>query len=334
MDGRSFEEFTITRKLDEGTFSTVYLGEDKENNPVAIKNITKTSSSKRIANELRFLMDLKGEKGIIPLLNIKREEDEIFMVFPYIQAYDFRDILESKLSDIKCYMYQLLVALQSIHQQGIIHRDIKPSNFLFDWSTKKGYLIDFGLSQRVPEKEESAVKEKKRRFFFNTEAIKQTTKSKSSLPPGYLIKDTRPAMSASRSGTRGFRAPEVLFRVETQGTAIDIWNAGVILLSILCKKYPYFTARDDLNALVEIGNIFGEEELKDAAKSYKRVLRSNIEELQRPRIPFIKVITMCLGKEPSFPHSVYDLLDKMLALKNTERITAEEALRHPFFQEE
>jgi serine/threonine protein kinase len=40
-----------------------------------------------------------------------------------------------------------------------------------------------------------------------------------------------------RGGTRGFRAPEVLLRCVKQTVAIDIWSAGVILLSILSARF-------------------------------------------------------------------------------------------------
>ena len=40
-------------------------------------------------------------------------------------------------------------------------------------------------------------------------------------------------------------------------TAIDIWSAGVILLSILTHKFPCFNSNDDTEALLEIAAIFG-----------------------------------------------------------------------------
>lgn len=33
----------------------------------------------------------------------------------------------------------------------------------------------------------------------------------------------------ARSGTRGFRAPEVLLKISAQTTAIDIWSAGIVI---------------------------------------------------------------------------------------------------------
>lgn len=49
--------------------------------------------------------------------------------------------------------------------------------------------------------------------------------------------------------------------------AIDMWSAGVILLSILSKKYPFFRADDDITALAEIAFLVGTKEMKEAAGS-------------------------------------------------------------------
>ena len=47
---------------------------------------------------------------------------------------------------------------------------------------------------------------------------------------------------AHREGTRGFRAPEVLLRKHEQGPPIDVWAAGVIVLSLATRRYPVFQA--------------------------------------------------------------------------------------------
>lgn len=57
----------------------------------------------------------------------------------------------------------------------------------------------------------------------------------------------------NRGGTRGFRAPEVLLKVAHQTTAIDIWSAGVIMLSMLCNRFPVLSHKpDDDVSLLEI----------------------------------------------------------------------------------
>ncbi|XP_077290441.1 non-specific serine/threonine protein kinase Cdc7-like [Arctopsyche grandis] len=67
---------------------------------------------------------------------------------------------------------------------------------------------------------------------------------------------------ASRSGTQGFRPPEVLLKYADQTTAVDIWACGVIFLSFLSGCYPFFRGSDDLTALAELITLFGSSRLK------------------------------------------------------------------------
>lgn len=79
---------------------------------------------------------------------------------------------------------------------------------------------------------------------------------------------SRKQQVAPRAGTPGFRAPEVLTKCPNQGTAIDMWSAGVILLSLLSGRYPFFKASDDLIALTQIMTIRGSKETIEAAKTF------------------------------------------------------------------
>ena len=134
---------------------------------------------------------------------------------------------------IKNYMINLLAGCEYIHSLGIIHRDIKPTNFLYNVELGRGVLCDFGLAQ-VP----NCFLD----WFFNVTSIqgpnemnkvekyleKERANASSANPRrerdlnnkqlGYYSKDPRPPLKANRAGTRGFRAPEILFRVQHQTT--------------------------------------------------------------------------------------------------------------------
>ncbi|XP_042353812.1 cell division cycle 7-related protein kinase isoform X1 [Plectropomus leopardus] len=83
---------------------------------------------------------------------------------------------------------------------------------------------------------------------------------------------SRKQQVAPRAGTPGFRAPEVLTKCPNQGTAIDVWSAGVILLSLLSGRYPFFKASDDLIALTQIMTIRGSRETIQAAKAFGKAV--------------------------------------------------------------
>lgn len=51
-------------------------------------------------------------------------------------------------------------------------------------------------------------------------------------------------------------------------SAIDMWSAGVIFISLLSGRYPFYKASDDLTALAQIMTIRGSRETIQAAKTF------------------------------------------------------------------
>lgn len=178
---------------------------------------------------------------------------------------------------------------------------------------------------------------------------------------------------APRAGTPGYRPSEVLLKYPNQTTAVDVWAAGVILISILSGCYPFFKGTDDYNALAEIITVFGDAVVKKTAAMLGRnvcisrkkqplhlrklcIRLRNRCKIQIQNTPFTdstNVEKMCdncqqltvdclcqnTGQNADFsgdiyPDSVYDLLAKLLAISPSNRISAGDALDHPFFTEE
>lgn len=153
---------------------------------------------------------------------------------------------------------------------------------------------------------------------------------------------------APRAGTAGFRAPEVLLKSPSQDTAIDIWSAGTIFLSILSARYPFFRAQDDMGYLAQIISVLGSQECIRAAASFGKVLTLS------ESFPPVDLSTTCLrlratqmamyqathtpsqlnpltNSWDTLRMDAFDLLAKMLDPNPSTRITAEQALKHPFF---
>lgn len=331
---------------------------------VALKRIYMTSSPERIANELEIMEELRGCRNTIQLITAFRHNDQVFAVMPFHPNDDYR-VFYRYLDPphIRSYFRSLLRALKDIHRRGIIHRDVKPANFLFDYETAHGVVVDFGLAERYepPSKIQcqhsaasitkphgsrikTAVTEKVEGAFY--EAAK-----KLSLPEGrvgFLAQDNRPSIKANRAGTRGFRAPEVLLKCPDQTFAIDIWAVGIMLLSVLCHKFPIFNSSDDVEALMEIGAMFGPNSLAKCAFLHNRTIISNLPSLKEDKSHHsLTNLVLTLNPrlyQPPDPNcsaeearahiesmdSAIDLLKKLLAMDATKRYTAHEALMHPF----
>jgi cell division control protein 7 len=99
----------------------------------------------------------------------------------------------------------------------------------------------------------------------------------------------RANQSAPRAGTPGYRSPEVLMKCPSQSTAVDIWSAGVIFLSLLTRRYPFFQASDDMTALAQIISVMGSNEVQKAALTYSKLNHSIelfLRELRLKCIPY------------------------------------------------
>lgn len=303
------ERYRLIDKIGEGTFSTVYKAEAvdgtvllgsqlwkspplhrvsatklkkaKPKNPlVALKQIYVTSSPNRIHNELNLLFLLSGNSHVAPLLDILRYQDQVLAILPFYRHADFRDFYRDlPIKGIKKYMWELLLGLDFVHSKDIIHRDLKPTNFLYDPFKGKGVLVDFGLAEKQQPLSASSRSSNSCPCLSKDRPAKSYSK-RLNIKAAYPKLDQRPPRRANRAGTRGFRAPEVLFKCTNQCTKIDIWSAGVIGLSLMARKFPLFNSPDDIDALMEIMLLFGVEKLQKCAELHGCGLELNATDLQ------------------------------------------------------
>ena len=357
-----------------GTFSTVYKAEDKmydyynndwkdqigdskwtpppvrkshnalrsprrQTRYVAIKKIYVTSSPSRIFNELDLLKDLRNCAAVCPLITAFRHTDQVIAILPYFRHSDFRSYFrDMTIPDIAIYLRSLFTALKGCHAHQILHRDIKPTNFLYDPSTQHGVLVDFGLAEREGSESKPClcheVRDQRRARQVNS-VWAQTVNGQNQT--GHPKNDTRPSKRANRAGTRGFRAPEVLFKCTEQTTSIDIWSAGVILLTILSKRFPFFNSADDVEAMIEIATIFGARKMKAAALLHGCVFETSIPTVGTQGFTLEKIILWSTCRTDDKPLTreeklAVGFLEKCMDLDPSRRLTAEQALEHEFLR--
>ncbi|KAM4796695.1 mitogen-activated protein kinase 13 isoform 2-T2 [Rhinophrynus dorsalis] len=126
--------------------------------------------------------------------------------------------------------------------------------------------------------------------------------------------------------TRWYRAPEVILSWMHYNKTVDVWSVGCIMGEMLTGK-PLFKGKDYLDQLTQILKVTGVpgpefiQKLEDmAAKKYIQSL---------PKLPK-KDFSLLF---PSASDLAVDLLEKMLELDVEKRLTATEALEHPYFDE-
>ena len=365
------QRYRLINRIGEGTFSTVYKAEDllyehyknewdldaqyeaahgtsstNKHKPrfVAIKKIYVTSSPLRILNELELLHDLRESPNVCPLITAFRHQDQVIAILPFFQHKDFRDYYRDfTIADMRVYFQSLFTALKSTHETAIIHRDIKPTNFLYSPTQRRGVLVDFGLAEREGTdwthcacmyQQSDRVKRINSSVYASTHAA--AVASGQTVPLTYPQNDQRSSRRANRAGTRGFRAPEVLLKCTHQSVQIDVWSCGVILLTFLSKRFPFFHSADDIDAFIELCTIFGKKKMKENAYLHGQVMQTNIPTIGDTGHSWEKVLLWCTSrskKEEGLSAEELEAVEFMkrcLELDPSKRITASEALDHPF----
>ena len=325
--------FNMIKCIGRGTFGIVMLGEMKHapNVKCAMKYLMPTTCI-YAHSEIKALRIIGKHTNVVELITAVRHEDQVVLVFPYFEHDHFTCFLKSvNLVDVKFYMLSLLSALAYIHSKGIIHRDVKPSNFLYNRQHRTGKLIDFGLANHLTMPHMVHRK--------NTVFKKPCTLKKCKVKQIHCCHDdasvcdvcmSRRPKKVLRSGTPGYRAPEILLGYAHQSTSIDIWSAGVILLSLLSKKYPFFCPPNDLHALAEIIQIFGSDVCVHAAQKLGISLNSSE---YSPGISLDKFCALNLqAKNTYLFNELLALLRDTLTVNPMDRITAEQTLCLKLFQ--
>ena len=375
------QRYRLINRIGEGTFSTVYKAEDllyehyqndwdpdKENvetesfggkhmstrsqkpRYVAIKKIYVTSSPLRILNELELLHDLRDSPNVCPLITAFRHQDQVIAILPFFQHRDFREYhRDLTVAEMRVYFQSLFTALNSVHEAEIIHRDIKPTNFLYSPSQQRGVLVDFGLAEREGTDWHQCVcvlepndRQHKVRSSVHSTTVKHAQAAGQPLPrPSHPKDDQRSSRRANRAGTRGFRAPEVLLKCTAQTGLIDIWSCGVILLTFLSKRFPFFHSADDIDAFIELCTIFGKKRMKETALLHGQVMQTNLPTISENGHGWEKILLWCTGRNKKDAGGGLDadeleaveFMKCCLELDPGKRISAEDALRHPFLAE-
>ncbi|KAF2157815.1 kinase-like protein [Myriangium duriaei CBS 260.36] len=367
------KRYRLINRIGEGTFSTVYKAEDlqynryqnewdldeKENTApagtskrsresrsrfVAIKKIYVTSSPIRIFNELELLHDLRSSQNVCPLITAFRHDDQVVAILPYFQHRDFREYFrDMTVDEMRTYFHSLFTAVEAVHEHKIIHRDIKPTNFLYSPATKRGVLVDFGLAEREGTdwhmcycQLRSDDRNHRIQNSLHNSIRHQYREAGQNIPaPQYPKEDQRHSRRANRAGTRGFRAPEVLLKCTAQNCLIDVWSCGIILLTLLTRRFPFFHSADDIDAFIELCSIWGKKKMSQAAILHGQVLQTNLPTLSDSGPGWEKILVWCLNRKKGTKLSpeeleAVDFMDLCLQPDPAKRISAKEALEHPF----
>ena len=296
------KRFILQKKIGQGAYGVVFKAIDKKTKEqVALKKLfgafQDEVDSQRTFREVMLLQELNGHDNIIRLLNvIKAENDlDLYLVFDYMEADLFNVIRANILQDIhkKFIIYQILKAIKFIHSADIIHRDLKPSNIFInsDCHIKLG---DFGLA---------------RTLGHNPHIQNMVTE--------YVA-------------TRWYRAPEMILAAQKYGKPIDMWSVGCILYELLVGT-PLLPGKSTKEMMKMMFGVTGFPDRKEynEVKNECKIQHIDYDDLLQEKIKKKKNILQMVS---GYTHDevAIDLLLKLLVFNPKKRLTAEEALEHPY----
>lgn len=298
---RSVFEYQQLGKINEGTYGIVYRARDKKTDEIVALKMVKMGREKEgfpmsALREMNILLSLDHPSVVIVKEVVMGDLDKVFMVMEYME-HDLKEQMGVMKQPFSTSEVKCLM-LQLLEGVKYLHE-----NWVLHRDLKSSNILlnnrgelkicDFGMSRQY----------------------------------GSPLKPFTPLVV-----TLWYRAPEILLGAKQYSTAIDMWSVGCIMAEMLAKK-PLFDGKTEIEQLDKIFRTLG---------TPNNTRWPGFSELPGSKAKFVKQPYNLLREKfpatsftgsPVLSASGLDLLNKLLTYNPEQRITAEDALNHPWFRE-
>jgi hypothetical protein len=234
-----YENLVELQTLGSGASSSVTLVKDTKSGILYAKKTVKVGynlSPKLINSEVKALHRCRTCSHIISFYDAFYRDDKIHIILEYMDGNSL-EAIQHKVGQVPEEMlaimsWQVLKALQYLHNKRIVHRDIKPANILIK---KNGEvkISDFGLTG----------------IYSRTLNQKQLEEKQNGSANHYGTKN--PMVWQTCQGTILYMSPE---RIQEQPHTFnsDIWSLGLTLAELRMGRYPFTNTNSYFDIIAEI----------------------------------------------------------------------------------
>jgi len=292
--------------------STVWSGHklSDENEKYAIKQSRNLCHRnvvlvKRALCEIALLRHLK-HANIITLNDVYFEPnatlknfDSVYLVLPRVDC-DLHFLNQNRqlpMKTIVVFTLQILKALKYIHSAKVLHRDLKPQNVLVTLNTLDIVICDFGTGRAEAN--------------LAMTRIKEVT-------------------------TFNYRSPEAMLMkniYSSYDSSVDLWSLGCILCELLLNcKQPFFLGETQHLLLSNIISVIGSPS-DTLVDNFRNQGENNVSSNLLNLLTTSKQVSTLDQKLSSLTRDASNLVSSLLQFDPKSRISASEALAHPFLSE-
>lgn len=299
--GSGDDTYQRMQKLGEGTYGVVYKGlHISSQHTVALKKVRLLHRDEGISattiRELSLLRDLSAHPNIVSLRSTVVTEHHLYAVFEFCDC------------DLKRYLnkHKGNGGLQFGEMQDVMHQMLQGLAFCH---ARRALHRDLKPQNILIQKVRGRVVVKLCDF-----GLSRTISLREQEWTHEVV-------------TLWYRPPEILMGDDRYSAAIDIWSAGCIIGEMALNSKPLFRGDSEITQLMEIFKVCGTPDVRGTKMDAHKM------KFYSKQYPKWKRRSMC-EVVPSMSVLGQDLIGRMLTLNPRKRVSARQALRHPFFQEQ
>uniref|UniRef100_A0A8C9RNV8 Mitogen-activated protein kinase 15 n=1 Tax=Scleropages formosus TaxID=113540 RepID=A0A8C9RNV8_SCLFO len=291
------QKYEIKRRLGKGAYGIVWKAIDRTTGDVvAVKKIfdafRNRTDAQRTFREIMFLQEFGDHANIIKLLNVIRAQNDkdIYLVFEYMETDLHAVIKKGNL-------------LKDIHKRYIMYQILKATKFLHS-----GNVIHRD--------------QKPSNILLDTDCFVKLCDFGLARSLCQMQEDPGNPTLTEYVATRWYRAPEILLGSSRYTKGVDMWSLGCILGEMLLGK-PLFPGTSTINQIEKIMTVIPHPTAEDVC-SIKSEYGASVIQRMIPQGSLENILPS------SVPPDALDLLRCLLVFNPEKRLTAEQALQHPY----